>query len=118
MYSAVSATFVLFFFLTVEPNLEGNDIFKTKIECIIDEPFKNIVKFVFANSFLYGSYLSSGTFLKRFPLLIIRRENSVFPYLRSLPVNFSKEGQRAKEGKVLYCMHTAAVENFRERNRK
>ena len=54
---------------------------------------------MFANSFLYGSYLSSGTFLKRFPLLIIRRENSVFPYLRSLPVNFSKEGQRAKEGK-------------------
>ena len=42
----------------------------------------------------------------------------MFPYLRSLPVNFSKEGQRAKEGKVLYCMHTAAVENFRERNRK
>ena len=34
----------------------------------------------------------------------------MFPYLRSLPVNFSKEGQRAKEGKVLYCMHTAAVE--------
>ena len=38
----------------------------------------------------------------------------MFPYLRSLPVNFSKEGQRAKEGKVLNCMHTAAVENFRE----
>ena len=76
------------------------------------------MKFVFANSFLCGSYLSSGTFLNRFLLLIIRRENSVFPYFRSLPVNFSKEGQRAKEGKALNFMHTAAVENFRERNRK
>ena len=59
-----------------------------------------------ANSFVCGSYPTSGTFLNRFPLYIIRRENSVFPYFTSFPMNLSKESQRAKEGKVLICTHT------------
>ena len=69
----------------------GNDIFilnLTKTECIVGGLFKNRVKFVSANSFVCGSYFSFGTFLNRFPLYIIRREESVFPYFTLFSVNF------------------------------
>ena len=68
-----------------------------------------------ANSFVCGSYPTSGTFLNRFPLHIIRRENSVFPYFTSFPMNLSKEGQRAKEGKVLTCTHTLPLRKTSEK---
>ena len=51
----------------------------------------------------------------RFPLHIIRRENSVFPYFTSFPMNLSKEGQRAKEGKVLTCTHTLLLRKTSEK---
>ena len=81
----------------------GNDIFFLnlhKIECIVGELFKNRVKLV------CRSYLSLGTSLIRFPLHMIRGENSAFPFFTLFPVNFLKEGQRAEEGKVLNCRHT------------
>ena len=95
-----------------------NDIFflnLTKIEYIVGELLKNRVKFASASSFVCGSYLSLGIFLNRFPLHIMRRENSVFPYFSSFPVNFLKEGQGAKEGKVLNCTHTLPLRKTSEK---
>ena len=87
----------------------------TKTECIVGGLFKNRVKFVSANSFVCGSYLSFGTFLNRFPLYIIRREESVFPYFTLFSVNFLKDSQRANEGKVLNCMHTLPLRKTAEK---
>ena len=87
----------------------------TKIECIVGELFKNKVKFVSVNSFVCWSYFSLGTFLNRFPLHIIRRENSAFPNFASFPGNFLKESQRAKEGKVLNCTHTLLLRKTSEK---
>ena len=98
----VSAAFVPLFFNHRTDSL-GSDIFflnLNKIECIVGEPFKNRVKLV------CRSYLSLGTFLNSFPLHMIRRENSAFPYFTLFPVNFLKDGQRAEGGKVLKCTHT------------
>ena len=96
----------------------GNDIFilnLIKTECIVGGLFKNRVKFVSANSFVCGSYLSFGTFLNRFPLYIIRREESVFPYFTLFSVNFLKDSQRANEGKVLNCTHTLPLRKTAEK---
>ena len=68
-----------------------------------------------SSSFVCGSYLSLGIFLNRFPLHIMRRENSVFPYFSSFPMNFLKEGQGAKEGKVLNCTHTLPLRKTSEK---
>ena len=101
LYSIVSATFVLFFF---DPRTDSskNDIFflnLTKIECIVGELFKNRVKFMSVNSFVGGSYLSLGTFLNRFPLHIIKRENIVFPYFTSFSREFPKGRSESKRRK-------------------
>ena len=106
------------FFFYPRTDSRKNDIFflnLIKIECIVGGLFKNKVKFVSVNSFVGGSYLSLGNFLNRFPLHIIRRENIVFPYFTSFPVNFLKEGQRAKEGKVLNCTHTLLLRKTSEK---
>ena len=107
-----------FFFFDPRTDSSKNDIFflnLTKIECIVGELFMNRVKFMSVNSFVGGSYLSLGTFLNRFTWHIIRRENIVFPYFTSFPVNFLKEGQRAKEGKVLNCTHTLPLRKTSEK---
>ena len=108
----------LFFFFCRWTDSWGNDIFilnLTKTECIVGGLFKNRVKFVSANSFVCGSYLSFGTFLNRFPLYIIRREESVFPYFTLFSVNFLKDSQRANEGKVLNCTHTLPLRKTAEK---
>ena len=92
----MSATFVLSF--NHRTDSWRNDIFflnLIKTECIVGGLIKISVKLV------CGSYLSLGIFLNRFPLHIIRRENSEFPCFSSFPVNFPKEGQRAKREKYL-----------------
>ena len=109
---------LFFFFFDPRTDSSKNDIFflnLTKIECIVGELFKNRVKFMSVNSFVCWSYLSLGTFPNRFPLHIIRRENIVFPYFTSFPVNFLKEGQRAKEGKILNCTHTLPLRKTSEK---
>ena len=65
-----------------------NDFFflnLTIIDCIVGGLFKNRVKFVSANSFVCGSYVSLGTFLNRFPLRTKRREHSIFLISRRSP---------------------------------
>ena len=65
-----------------------NDFFflnLTIIDCIVGGLFKNRVKFVSANSFVCGSYVSLGTFLNRFPLHTKRREHSIFLISRRSP---------------------------------
>ena len=109
---------ICFFIFNRRVDSWKNDIFflnLTKIECIVGELFKNKVKFVPVNSFVCWSYLSLGTFLNRFPLHIIRRENSAFPNFASFPVNFLKKSQRAKEGKVLNCTHTLLLRKTSEK---
>ena len=92
----MSATIVLSF--NHRSDSWRNDIFflnLIKTECIVGGLIKISVKLV------CGSYLSLDIFMNRFPLHIIRRENSEFPYFTSFPVNFPKEGQRAKREKYL-----------------
>ena len=92
----MSATFVLSF--NHRTDSWRNDIFflnLIKTECIVGGLIKISVKLV------CGSYLSLGIFMNRFPLHIIRRENSEFPCFASFPANFPKEGQRAKREKYL-----------------
>ena len=92
----MSATFVLSF--NHRTDSWRNDIFflnLIKTECIVGGLIKISVKLV------CGSYLSLGISLNSFPLHIIRRENSEFPCFTSFPVNFPKEGQRAKREKYL-----------------
>ena len=92
----MSATFVLSF--NHRTDSWRNDIFflnLIKTECIVGGLIKISVKLV------CGSYLSLGIFLNRFPLHIIRGENSEFLCFTSFPVNFPKEGQRAKREKYL-----------------
>ena len=92
----MSTTFVLSF--NHRSDSWRNDIFflnLIKTECIVGGLIKISVELV------CGSYLSLAIFMNRFPLHIIRRENSGFPYFTSFPVNFPKEGQRAKRKKYL-----------------
>ena len=68
------------FFLTVEPPLRKRHFLSKPDQDLVCRRFKNRVKFVSANSFVCGSYLSLGSFLNRFPLYIIKREKIAFPY--------------------------------------
>ena len=90
LYSVLSATFALF--LTVEPPLRKRHILSKPDQDLVCRRFKNRVKFVSANSFVCGSYLSLGSFLNRFPLYIIRREKLRFLISQRFSVNFFKEG--------------------------
>ena len=93
---------LFFFFFDPRTDSSKNDIFflnLTKIECIVGELFKNRVKFMSVNSFVGGSYLSLGTFLNRFPLHIIRREDIVFPYFTSFSREFPKGRSESKRRK-------------------
>ena len=99
-YSIMYLQHLLLCFFNRRTDSGGSDIFfliLNKIECIVGELFKKLVR---------RSYLSLGTFLNRFPLQMIRRENSAFPYFTLFPVNFLKDDQRAEEGKILNYTHT------------
>ena len=90
------------FFFDPRTDSSKNDIFflnLTKIECIVGELFKNRVKFMSVNSFVCWSYLGLGTFLNRFPLHIIKRENIVFPYFTSFSREFPKGRSESKRRK-------------------
>ena len=89
----------LFSFFNRRTYSSGNNIFflnLIKIECIVSELFKSSVKFVSANSFVCRFISPWLLFPNRFPLHIKKRENSVFPYFTSFPVNFLKDGLREK----------------------
>ena len=98
----------LFFFLNCRTDSWENDfsfLNLTKTECIVGELFKNQVNSC-PRIRLCADLIQPRVFLNRFPLHIIRRENSVFPYFISFPMDLSKESQRAKERKVLICTRT------------
>ena len=90
------------FFFDPRTDSSKNDIFflnLTKIECIVGELFMNKVKFVSVNSFVGGFYLSLGTFLKRFPLHIIRREKHCVSLFHIVFREFPKGRSESKRRK-------------------
>ena len=108
---------VFVFYSKRRTDSKENDFFflsLTKIDCIVGGLFKNRVKFVSANSFV-GILCQLRYFSEQVPTAHKKERAQHISYFTSFPVNFLKEGQRAKEGKFLNCTHILPLRKTSEK---